>query len=46
MTNKKKENIANALNNSRNLGLDVKKFKSAQFLGGSVQPVGVFLANS
>jgi biopolymer transport protein ExbD len=39
----KKENIANALNNTRNLGLDVKKFKSAQFLGASFSQLASFL---
>lgn len=31
----KKENIANALNNTRNLGIDVQKFKTALFIGAS-----------
>jgi biopolymer transport protein ExbD len=39
----KKENIANALNNTRNLGLDVKKFKTAQFIGAPFSQLASFL---
>lgn len=39
----KKENIANALNNTKNLGLDVKKFVSAQFFGASFSQLASFL---
>lgn len=39
----KKENIANALNNTKNLNLDVKKFVSAQFFGASFGQLASFL---
>lgn len=39
----KKENIANALNNTKNLGLDVRKFKAAQFFGASFGQLAQFL---
>jgi biopolymer transport protein ExbD len=39
-----KESIANALNTTRNLGLNVKSFKTAQFLGAPFSQLASFLA--
>jgi biopolymer transport protein ExbD len=39
----KKEEIANALNSTRNLGLDVKAFKSAEFFGAPLASMASFL---
>jgi hypothetical protein len=38
-----KENIANTLNNTKNLGLDVKAFKAAQFFGASFGSLASYL---
>lgn len=40
----KKEAIANALNSSKNLGIDVKAFKEAEFFGTSFSQLPQFLA--
>lgn len=38
-----KENIVNTLNNTKNLGLDVRAFKTAQFFGASFSNLAAYL---